>query len=101
MSLAICLPRKGTSPMLVVRRSTGSSSTGTAPSATIAPTSLASRVEETFAAVIHHRSLTTPKWHFTFTPNEDRTRLHRLDSDPRGLLDLSDQQLKALGSVDP
>ena len=56
------------------------------------PGQRASGIEETYAAVTHHRSLTTPRWHFTFTPKEDRTRLYRLDSDPRGLLDLSDQQ---------
>ncbi|MGB5661044.1 MAG: sulfatase [Thermoanaerobaculia bacterium] len=49
------------------------------------------RIEESFAAVGNHRSLTTRDWHFTFTPKEDRTRLYRLDSDPRGLQDLSER----------
>ena len=47
-------------------------------------------IEDSFAIVANHRSLTTLEWHFTFTPKENRTRLYRLDSDPRGLRDVSD-----------
>ena len=44
-----------------------------------------------FAAVAKLRSLTTQEWHFTFDPKGPQTRLYRLASDPKGLVDLSEE----------